>query len=201
MAKWQNGKIVFILLVIFISFWIFGGTVNATECQISSDNESWSNITASVWGGCIDDTNDLAYMQNLECNTQYYIRCKTPATEWGYKNQKTGGCGIDKMAIAVILGLIGIAGILIYMSISLKEEKYLPIKILLWFIVLFLILIILSIASVIATNENYNPNISMAYQICLWSFVFVMGYFIIIFIRETVLSSREKTKRKMEGEE
>lgn len=114
-------KIWIIILIILIPS-VFG---SGEICQISIDNLSWSNVTNTRWGGCIDTENKIGYIQNIEECTVYNIRCKNTTTTWTYNSVKTE-CGWDGMYLALVfIGILFIgAGVILYlMKRKEKEEK------------------------------------------------------------------------------
>lgn len=106
------GKIIIIILLLLA---IIPVTIAEIDCQVSTDNSTWINISAITYAGCEDETNGIAYIQNLNQNTTYYIRCNNASDinqTWGYISQTTqtagGGQGVDEkmIAFALIYGLL-----------------------------------------------------------------------------------------------
>jgi len=92
---------------------IVGGTSNATECEISKDNITYSTINSTRYMGCVDI--GIATINKLSCGTDYTLRCKNTTTNWGYETFNTENCGVSEMEIAImmlVLGLIAIGGYL-----------------------------------------------------------------------------------------
>jgi len=114
MIKW----LIIILMMVILSL-----GVSAVDCQISLDNTTWTNIASVLYGGYIDDSNNVSFAQNLEENTLYYARCKNETDNWGYTTFKTGLTGeIGMSAIAVILTYIGIAALFILISFQVDKN-------------------------------------------------------------------------------
>jgi hypothetical protein len=93
MGKWIN----IIILMIIIAMPALG---SGTIIQISTDNTSWTNITSTYYGGSIDETNQSAYIQNLNASTTYYLRAMDNTHTWNYTSIQTlaASGGEDEMA-------------------------------------------------------------------------------------------------------
>jgi len=80
--------------------------VTAVDCEISEDNITYSTIDSSRFGGCIDELNDLAYIQNLDVEQNYYFRCRENLTEaWIYKTYKTEeGVNMEQIFNLMVFG-------------------------------------------------------------------------------------------------
>jgi len=51
---------------------------------------------------------------------------------------------------------------------------------------------------IISTDADIDSNLGIAFQICLWSFIFTIFYIAIVFIKNALISARET---KFGGEE
>ena len=79
--------------------------VSAVDCQVSTDNMTWGNVSSAIYGGYIDNDNNISVIQNLEEYTTYYARCKNETDNWGYQIFTTTESGEHRMVILAMLGL------------------------------------------------------------------------------------------------
>ena len=95
------------------------------DCEISIDNNSFGNLNTTMWGGCLDTTNGLAYIQNLDCNTLYYTRCQNETSDWGYQSFTTEDCGENEpmAALAIIIFMLAIVGSLYILPFKVEFSK------------------------------------------------------------------------------
>lgn len=96
-----------------------------------------------------------------------------------------------------MIGLIGIAGILIILSVLIKDKVIQVISLILGFYIMTL--------GMSTTNEIVQLNnatiaigTSSGYNIMTYSTIFIVGYIIIMFILSTINSVNEKKKREEE---
>ena len=94
------------------------------DCEISTTNLTWGNLNTTRWGGCIDEDNGIAYLQNLNCQTTYYTRCKNDTHDWGYQSFETENCGVDEPMIAIVLGMITL--IAFFMLLGFRLDAIVP---------------------------------------------------------------------------
>lgn len=78
-------KIILILLILLI----IPNVKAQIECDVSDDNETWVDITSTLYDGCIDENSSLANINNLDEDQTYYLRCKDDETEWNYVSTRT----------------------------------------------------------------------------------------------------------------
>jgi len=72
-----------------LSFSSCNGTI--TDCDVSTDNSTWIDITSTRYSGCIDEIFMMSNIENLDDDTLYYVRCKNDTTDWNYLFQRTKG--------------------------------------------------------------------------------------------------------------
>lgn len=99
--------------------------VSGTDCQISTDNLTFSGVNGNAkYGGNVDETEDICSIQNLNCSTVYYLRAKNSTTGWNYTSIKTADCGEEEpmAALAIILFIMSLIGTLYI--IPIKIEKF-----------------------------------------------------------------------------
>lgn len=167
------------------------------EIQISLDNSSW--VDASYYGLEVYVENGTILVDGLDPDTTYYFRAKNSSTDWGYTSiERTNPGGVDKVAIAIVLGLVGIIAVLLYISKTISHK---PLKLFIFFIVWLLILFSITMMQQFSTDAEVSSNLSMIYQICLWAFVFITFYIVIMFIKNAVVSARKRRAGIEEEEE
>ena len=126
------------------------------DCEISIDNVTWGNINTTMWGGCLDTYNGLAYAQNLDCGTDYYIRCQNDTHDWGYQSFETEDCGEKEpmASLAIIIFMLAIIGSLYLLPFKVEFSKNLVTSFILkrmcWVIATFLLMTTSSIVATIA---------------------------------------------------
>ncbi len=80
--------------------------VLSTECDVSEDNITFTDITSPLYGGYVDDNQGLAYIQNMQAETTYYARCRENSTAtWQYMSIDTKDEWSEAKMLAIILGL------------------------------------------------------------------------------------------------
>lgn len=80
--------------------------VTAVECEISSDNITYSKIDNTLYGGCIDENNNIAHVQNIDVEQNYYFRCRENSSEaWIYKATKSEeGVNMEQIFNLMVFG-------------------------------------------------------------------------------------------------
>lgn len=147
------------------------------DCEISIDNVTWGNINTTMWGGCLDADNGLAYAQNLDCGTDYYIRCQNDTHDWGYQSFETEDCGEREpmAALAITVFILIITGGLFYWSTKkvILQNKYANIIARRSLLVLGIYLMILNsaIMATIAADAGIELTQEMFFYMRLFGYV------------------------------
>ncbi len=99
--------------------------VSAVECEISTDNSTWQKVNSTLNMGCIDETNNLISIQNLQSATEYDIRCRNGTTQWGYEHFTTKAGGLDEMelSITILFAFFGILFIVLGIILLVYYQK------------------------------------------------------------------------------
>ena len=113
------------LPIIILMFAMIPIVLTDIECQISTDNITFLTIDSSLFGGCVDDTNNIAYIQDLNPSTNYHIRCRNETDGWGYIEQRTERGGKNIMAdLSIMIFILSITGALYIAPFFVKFSKF-----------------------------------------------------------------------------
>ena len=179
------------------------------DCDISTDNSTWTTIESSRYMGCSDDTGELAVVNKLNCSTEYNIRCKDDTTAYGYETFTTDDCGEKEpmAALAITIFILIISAVLF--TLSMKKEivknKYANIIIRRSFLVLGIYLMILNsaIMATIAVDAGLALEQEMFFYMKLFGY---MGYPAMVYLMlsalfQTFSDMKQDKKKKRTGDE
>lgn len=180
--------------------------VLAVECQISTDNSTWVNVESTLLGGCVDDTNNISHIQNLDENTLYYIRCKDDTTDWGYTTQRTGESGEIPMAslaivifiLTIILGLFVIPFKTRFAKSEILNDA---LKRCCWILALWLLSLSTAMVATIADNAGIEllSELFLFMWLINWGAYLFMFYVFFSFFLRVVQEMRDRSKMKRTG--
>lgn len=107
------------------------------------------------------------------------------------------GSQSDTISNSIILGvLLVVAIVLIYFAVTLKDT---PLKMLLMFISLFLILISTNFMQLMIVDSGLLQNAQTAYTVVFWMIIIVMAYFFVKFLLEVISSLKIKNEIRQQG--
>lgn len=154
------------LLTIILMFAMIPIVFADVECEISTDNITFSILDSSLWGGCVDDAAHIIYAQDLDPSTNYHIRCKNETTNFGYIEQRTEQGGRSIMAsLAIMIFVLSITGALyiapFFVRFSKIEITNLIIKRGSWAIATYLMVLNSSIAATMAEFAGIDLTAEM----------------------------------------
>lgn len=193
MIKWIISILMALLLI---------PVVIGTECQISEDNETWVDIASTKHGGCTDDTYNMAYAQNLDAKTNYFIRCKNDSTSWGYLSQRTDE--EDNMFAGLGILLIGITIAFVYFAIHSKQRVFQIFFALLTFL---MVIADFRFASIMVESSDssltgliHNLDTMYAVSIIIFRFLLVFTSIMLLYWTIKLIKNWNKKKREMREE-
>ena len=176
------------MLIIFV---LMAGIATATECQISPDNITFTDITDSMYGGVISEADSLARVGFLNASTDYCVRCRNTTTGWGYDCFTTSDAGGGDMsqAISITLFMLLVTGTLFYLGVSARAFSKVEItnfilKKMCLINAIFLMTLNSAIIATIADSAGYgiNNEIFTYTYLLSWS-----GYALMIYLMFTTL--------------
>ena len=190
------------LLMLLLVVIVYAGDV---ECEISTDNITFTTIDSTLYGGCIDNstTDGLGYIQNLEPDTLYYIRCKEEGVSgWAYISQKTESGGINEKMIAAIMGFLGMG---LFFFILAWHSKAIGLKILGYTVTAIQLLMGLFIIYINETGESMVEILRINFMLLLVVFggmlLIVLANFFIRLVNPSDTQDEEADALKWQGKE
>jgi len=193
-----------------IKIWCFDASNNvcstSTTCEITVlnpvdntaiiNNQSMS-ATSSYFNYTLNQQNTSAIGEYFAIATCYdSIANITAHSSFMFIITQTGTSSLTTPNAIILGALLLLAALLIYFVVTLNDT---PIKMLLMFISLFLILISTNFMQLMLADTQLIKNIQPVYFIVFWSIILIMLYFLIRFIIEVVKSIKLKESIRQEG--
>jgi hypothetical protein len=158
----------------------------SVDCWISTDNTTWQQINNTNVEGCIDENAKMGTVENLHCDTLYYIKCTDGTQPFGYRSFTTESCGVDEMEIAFVMAVGILAFFFLYFAFQLGQDHFF-LKLFLIFMALVSIIAIPS--ALLATQEGNALDIMT--KIVTWTFRIFITYFCIFLFWHWVQKSEK----------
>lgn len=176
----------------------------SVTCEIGTDNLTWMNVTTTRYGGCVDDDNNMGYAQNLQPDTEYFIRCKNTTHAWGYESFTTDASGEEEpmAALAIVIFILVATGFFIALPFFKKfsENEFLDLilKRCSWLLGIYLMVLNASMVATIASSADI-PLTSELFRY-MWIFGWGGYLFIVFLVVKTIFQLLEMWKLKKQKE-
>ena len=195
------------ILLMFVMIPIVLAT-HEVDCQTSQDNLTWVNVTSTLYGGCIDETSNLGYIQNIDENSNHYIRCRNSSTNWAYAGQRTdtgGEIPMASLAIVIFILTIIVALFILPFKVRMAKSNILDgvLKRCCWILALWLLSLSTAMVATIADNAGIELTQELFRFMWLinWGAYLFMFYVFFSFFLDVVQEVRERSKMKRCGGE
>jgi len=192
------------LITAILMFVILPIVYGSVECHVSDDNETWTNISSTLYDGCVDDTNNIASIQNLYPNTDTFIRCRNDTTGWGYLTIQTteSGGGLDEKMIAALMGFLAMG---LFFFLLAWNTKAIGLKILGYTVTATQLLMGLFILYINETGESMTEILRINFMLLLvilaGILLIVIANFFIRLVNPSDTQDEETDALKWQGKE
>jgi len=93
--------------------------LGVVEVQISDNNQTWSDVNTTLYGGTIDETDNVTRAEFLEMGKHYYLRARDGGGDWAYEEFNTDGSTFMSGAVLIVMGMLAL--VFGYLTVNFRK--------------------------------------------------------------------------------